>query len=250
MNGGKCMKYKLICCEVFLREACLAIAATSNTVDPEFTPKNAHENSNELRKIIQEKIDSVEKTGGYDAILLGYGLCGNGTAGIAARSIPLVIPRAHDCCTIFLGSKSKFIEYFKDNLSAEWSSTGYMERGGKDSYLRESDTSKLLGLDKAYEEYVEQYGEENAKYLWEMLHPKNESDELIYIKVPETEHLGYLKKLESYAEEIGKRVRVLDGDMRLIRGLVNGDWNEDEYLVVPPGETIKPVYDHDKIITC
>lgn len=243
------MKYKLICCEVFLREACLAIATTPNVVDLEFTPKGAHENSNELRKIIQEKINAVEKTGGYDAILLGYGLCGNSTAGITARSVPLVVPRAHDCCTIFLGSKQKFMEYFKDNLSSEWSSTGYMERGDKDSYLRESDTGKLLGLDKAYEEYVEQYGEENAKYIWETLHPKNESDELIYIKIPETEHLGYLQKLEAYAEEIGKTVKVLEGDMRLIRDLVNGNWNQEDFLVVPPGETVKPVYDYDIIIT-
>jgi len=244
------MKYKLICCEVFLREACLAIVGTPNVVDPEFTPKGAHESSNELRKIIQEKIDTVEKNGGYDAILLGFGLCGNSTAGITARSIPLVIPRAHDCCTIFLGSRHKFMEHFKDNLSAEWSSAGYMERGEKDSYLRESDTGKLLGLDKAYEEYVEQYGEENARYIWETLHPKNESNELIYIKIPETEHLGYLQKLETYAKEIGKTVKVLDGDMRLIRDLVNGDWNQEDFLVVPPGETIKPVYDYDTIITC
>jgi len=244
------MKYKLICCEVFLREACLAIATTPNVVDPEFTPKGAHENSNELRRIIQEKIDAVEKNGGYDAILLGFGLCGNSTAGITARSIPLVIPRAHDCCTIFLGSKHKFMEHFKDNLSSEWSSAGYMERGDKDSYLRESDTGKLLGLDKAYQEYVEQYGEENARYIWETLHPKNENSELIYIKIPETEHLGYLQKLEAYAGEIGKTVKVLDGDMRLIRDLVNGEWNQEDFLVVPPGETIKPVYDYDIIITC
>lgn len=240
------MRFKLICCEVFLREACIAIAGSANTVDPEFTPKGAHEQSDYLRRLIQSKIDAVEQEGGYDAILLGFGLCGNSTAGIKARSIPVVIPRAHDCCTIFLGSKEKFVEYFKDNLSAEWSSAGYMERG--DSYIRETDTGKLLGLDKSYEDLVEQYGEENAQYLWETLHPDFHGNELIFIQIPETAHLGYLEKLKTLADEQGKGVRVLDGDMRLIRGLINGDWNEKEYLVVPPGKEINPVYDQEKII--
>jgi len=239
------MKFKLICCEVFLREACIAIAESPNTIDPEFTPKGAHEQPNFLREVIQSKIDAAEGKG-YDAILLGFGLCGNSAAGLKARSIPLVIPRAHDCCTIFLGSKAKFIEHFKDNLSAEWSSTGYMERG--DSYIRETDTGKLLGLDKSYEDLVEQYGEENARYVWETLHPDFHGDEMIFIQIPETAHLGYVEKLKSLAAEQGKKVRIIDGDMRLIRGLVNGDWSREEYLVVPPGKEIKPVYDQDKVM--
>lgn len=244
------MRFKLICCEVFMREACLAIAETPHVVDPEFTPKGAHENSDHLRELIQNKIDDAEKAGGYDAILLGYGLCGNAAAGLIARSVPLVIPRAHDCCTIFLGSRKKFIEYFSDNLSAEWSSAGYMERGYNDSYLRESDVGKLLGMGKTYEEYVEQYGEENAKYLWETLHPEFSNNELIFIEVPETAHLGYLQKLRDYADQNGKSVRVLDGDMRLIRNLLNCDWSEEEFLVVAPGKHIKPVYDQEKVVDC
>ena len=33
------MRFKLICCEVFFREACFAIAKSIDTVDPEFTPR-------------------------------------------------------------------------------------------------------------------------------------------------------------------------------------------------------------------
>jgi len=241
------MKLKLICCEVFMREVCLAISQTPNIIDPEFTPKGAHEDSDYLRALIQEKIDAVSEADGYDAILLGFGLCGNSTQGIKARSIPLVIPRAHDCCTVFLGSRQKFVEYFKDNLSAEWSSAGYMERG--DSYLRDTDTGKFLGLDKDYEQLVEQYGEENAQYIWETLHPDAHSNELIYIEVPEFAHLGYLDRIRPLAQEQDKTVRVLDGDMRLIRSLVNGSWDEKEFLIVPPGKEIKAVYDQEEIVS-
>ncbi|HHV97165.1 MAG TPA: DUF1638 domain-containing protein [Clostridiaceae bacterium] len=241
------MRYKLICCDVFMRMACLAIANTSNIIDPEFTELGAHENSSRLREILQKKIDDADKTGLYDAILLGYGLCGNSTAGLKARNTPLVIPRAHDCCTIFLGSKEKFLEYFKDNLSAQWSSIGYMERSS--DYLRNTDTGKLLGLDKDYEELVEKYGEENAKYIWETLHPEYNNDEFIYIYIPEFEKLRYPEKAKSVAAKDNKTFKLLKGDMRIINDLINGKWNENDFLIVPPGKEIKAVYDNDRVIS-
>jgi len=244
--GALMMKFKFICCEVFTREACIAIARSPHTVDPEFTPKGAHEKPEYLRNLIQEKIDAADKDAAYDYVLLGFGLCGNAAAGLKARSIPLVIPRAHDCCTIFLGSRSRFVEYFGNNLSSEWSSAGYMERG--DSYIRDTDTGKLLGLDREFEDLVEQYGEENAVYIWETLHPESKSNELIYINTPETSQLGYIEKLRQVAENEGKSLRILEGDMRLINSMVMGEWNEDEYLIVPPGKEIKPVYDMDKVV--
>jgi hypothetical protein len=160
--------------------------------------------------------------------------------------IPVVIPRAHDCCTIFLGSKEKFVEHFKDNLSREWSSAGYMERG--DSYLKDSDTGRMLGLDQSYNDFVEKYGEENAEYLWETLHPKNNDNEIIYIDIPETSHLGYCDKLKNIAKNENKKLRVIQGDMRLIDNLIKGSWNEEEFLLLKPGQTVKPCYDFEKVI--
>jgi len=242
------MRLKLICCEVFLREICHIIADAKNTVDPEFTPKGSHEFPQHLKNIIQEKINAADATGEYDAIILGFGLCGNATEGLKAGKIPLIIPRAHDCCTILLGSRKRFIENFWDNLSAEWSSVGYMERGTSD--FRESSTGKMLGSDKSYEEFVELYGEENAKYIWETLHPNTgEGKELIFIETPETAHLGYLDRIKEIAGKEKRPLRVIQGDTRLLRGLVEGSWDEAEYLIVPPGKQIKAVYDHETVIT-
>jgi hypothetical protein len=244
------MYFKLIACDVFTREVCHCIARSPHTVDVEFTEKGAHEDSDRLRILLQERIDkTAEKGTPYDAILLAYGLCGNATAQLAARNIRLVLPRAHDCCTIYLGSRRRFKELFSDNPSRPFSSAGYMERG--DSYLHDGDTGRLLGLDRSYEDFVAQYGEENAKFIMETLtlsRDANTDNKVIYIDVPETSQEAYASLCRQNAETEGREFIRVEGDIRLIRQLVEGSWSDEEFLIVEPGQRIRAVYDWEEIL--
>jgi len=56
----------------------------------------------------------------HDAIVLAHGLCGEATAGLRAGSIPLVVPRSHDCITIFLGSRDRYTTEFTGNPGTYW----------------------------------------------------------------------------------------------------------------------------------
>jgi hypothetical protein len=174
-------------------------------------------------------------------------LCGNSIVGICSENTPIVIPRAHDCCTLFLGSKELFKQHFGGNPSLEWSSAGYMERG--DSYIWQGSVGKMMGFDKTYEELEDEYGSENASFIWKNLHPENHSSEMIFINIPGTENLGYIDRFKKLAEDSRQSIRIINGDMRLLKGLLSGKWNDEEYLIVPPGNKIKGVYDLDKIIT-
>lgn len=248
------MLLKLIACEVFYREICLCVATSANRVDVEFTEKNAHERSDALRAIVQGKIDAAEAGGvTYDAILLGFGLCGNSVLGVGAKKTRLVLPRAHDCCTIFLGSRKTFTEHFRDNPSLPFSSVGYMERGT--AWIHDASTIQIPGLSKTYQDYVAIYGEENAKYIMETLSSSHEQaltdtkdDRVIFVDIPELSHLGFAEKAEAEAARAGKRFVRLTGDMRLIRGLITGEWSDEEYLVLQPGQKIGGVYDWDRIV--
>ena len=82
-------------------------------VDARFLSKGLHDRgARAMRTGLQIAIDEAEaEAGKYDAIALGYGLCGNGLAGLEARSVPLVLPRAHDCITLLMGSRTEF-EHF------------------------------------------------------------------------------------------------------------------------------------------
>lgn len=242
------MHLKLLACEVFVREASLYIATTPNIVYPEFLPKGAHDEPAELRRLLQTKIEEAEKQASYDAILLCYGLCGNTLEGLKAGRLPLIIPRAHDCCTLFLGSKEKFLQFFGDRLSAKWTSVGYLERNSSSLDGEGPRVHTMLGLDKSYQELVRKYGEENAKYIWETLHPGAEDNELIYIETPETANLGYETKLRETAHCEGKQFTKIEGDASLIRDLINGRWDSKRYLTVQPGEVVRSAYDYDRVI--
>lgn len=244
------MYFKVIACDVFTREICHAVVSSPHTVDLEFTEKGSHDNSEVLNDLIQKKIVAADISGKeYDAVLLGYGLCGNSTRGLSSERSKLIIPRAHDCCTIFLGSKKSFKEHFAENPSRQFTSAGYMERG--DGYLRTSTFSREMGIDKSYEEYAELYGEENARYIMETIDPSVKAgteDSIIYIDIPETAHLDFMHRCRKETEREGKEFIRISGNIRLLKDMIHGNWNADDFLVLEPGECIVPVYDWDEII--
>lgn len=240
------MKLKLIICDVFRREICMAMLNSPHAIFPVFTEKKSHEHPEELRNIIQKEIDNAPKEK-YDYILMGYGLCGNAITGISSREVPLVIPRAHDCCTILLGSRDRLKESFGHRLSCRWRSGGYMESG--EDYLLDNETFRMLWLNTDYQALVEQYGEENAKYLMETMALKDGNDKhTIYIRTTPYKNMGYEEIVTAESKEKGTTLEFLEGDNRLLQMLVDCNWPKEEYLIVPPGHAVAGVYDHEIIM--
>ncbi len=241
------MRIKCIACEVLLREIGLAVADSPHTVDLVFTPKDAHDYSDQLRDAVQREIDAIEEDpAAFDAVVLGYGLCGNGLVGIEARSLPLVLPRAHDCCTLFLGSKMKFEEHFRANPSQPFSAAGYLERSDSVFHV----DGQVGDSARQWEQLVEQYGEDNARYVWETLHPNygSHQDRVVFIDIPETTPRQALEACRMQAEKEQKKFQVLMGSPRLLRALLHGQWDEEEFLYVEPGQRIDGVYDWSEIV--
>ena len=237
------LKLRLLACNALLRELCYLVSRSPNIFDLDFNELDAHRHSESLRALIQHKIDAADGAG-YDAILLGYGLCGNATVGLRAGVTRLVIPRAHDCCTLLLGSRQEFKRHFRDTPSQPFSSTGYGERAT--ALFHEG----LEGgpSDAVYREYVEKYGEENARYIFEaMTAPAHTQNRLVFIDVSETAHLGAAERCEQRARADGREFLRLPGSLELLRKLVDGEWDGD-FLVLEPGQRLAGVYDWDEIV--
>ena len=229
-------RFKLIACEIAFREVCLLAADSRNIIDPVFLRKGLHDlETPDMLAELQREVDAVD-IARYQAILLGYGRCNDGVAGLRAPGIPMVIPRAHDCITFFLGSKERYRQYFDAHPGTFFRTSGWIER---DFVNEERGVMRRLGLDRTREEYVAQYGEENADYILKTLGAWEENyDRMAFIETHVARALDYADQTRQEADERGWRFDSVAGDLELLRRLLDGEWDADSFVVVPPGHTI------------
>jgi hypothetical protein len=190
-----------------------------------------HDEPDKLRREVQKALDNTCDIQGraYDASLLGYGLCSNGIVGLSAE-IPIVVPRGHDCITILLGSKDKYQEYFDSHRGVYWYSTGWIESGKQPSKER---------YEQLLKEYKEKYGDDNAQYLMEVEHTWiKEYNWATYINWGLTNSDEYKKYTKRCAEFLNWNYDELKGSPALMQRLVDGEWDDGEFLVVKPGQKI------------
>jgi hypothetical protein len=238
------VKLKLLACEIFLRELCAAVARSPNRVDVEFLPKGLHDiGADKMRDRLQERIDAVTPSD-YERVLLGYGLCNRGITGLRARELPIVVPRAHDCITLFFGGVARHAAYFAERPGAYFLTTGWIERGTAAGELAPQSISSQLGLDTDYETLVQRYGEDDAKELWaelgDMLHNYRR---IAFIEMGVEPDGRFEKMARDQARAKGWEFEKIAGDAAMLGRLVDGPWQDAEFLVVPPGHRIVDRHD-------
>ena len=227
------------------------MAATPNVIDVEFTDIASHDRPETMRKLLQDKIDAADSCGrDYDAVLLCIGLCGNATVGLTSRLTQLVIPRAHDCATILLGSKKLFKKHFQEMPSQPYSSRGHMEHN------YECDVRCLWTKDALVQkaEYAKRYGEDNAAAIFDVMNPHvahgahGARSRVVYIDIAQTRSDECIAAAQDKATRDGADFVRLKGSLHLIRNLMSGNWYPEDFLVVKPGKTIAGEYDWETII--
>jgi len=237
------MYLRVIACEVLAREVYLAAATSPHTVDVELVAKGLHETPDVLRDQLQRQIDVADEQG-YEAIALAYGLCGNATRGLLARKKPVALVRAHDCITLYLGSRARYEDEFTNHPGTYYYSDGYIERSDRSGSggLVALGASADAKVQQTYAEYVERYGEDNARYLMEVMGAwKEHYKRAAYIGMGIA---GAPTCRERALEEAGRRgweFAELRGDLALIRQLVHVEWGDD-ILVVQPGQRVAASY--------
>jgi hypothetical protein len=240
---------KLFClaCEVLARPLYLCASRSPHIIDIQLMQRGLHNQPANLRTVLQQAVDAASQKS-YDAIVMGYGLCGKATAGLTARQLPLVFPRAHDCITLFLGSRERYSTQFEQFPGTYWYAQDYIERDdGSGGSL--SLGSGLDDGEKAYAEYVEKYGQDNADYLMEIMGAwKQHYNRAAYIDMGVSDGSVVEVKAKEQAARRGWTYERVEGDLMLMRRLLLGEWDKD-FQILQPGQTLTMTYD-ENVISC
>ncbi len=235
------MHLKAIVCQVFTREMEEARLRSPHDVDVEMVTMGLHDLGVQMQPHLQERIDAAD-AGGYDAIVLGYALCGRGTEGLRARKTQLVLPRAHDCIGLLMGSRQRYEAYFADHPGVYYRSPGWVEfqKPGQTLEPAFAASRRTLGERRTLEELVAQYGEENGQYLFEQFNAfRRHYSGLTYISSGIDGEDGFREQARAEAKREGWAFEEVKGSITLLERLVSGQWDAADFLVVPPGASIR-----------
>ena len=234
-------------CEALARSVYAAAAISPHAINIQLFKQGLHNTPKRLNEMLQKEIDGIQDES-YDAILLAFGLCGMATHGIKTMTLPLIIPRAHDCITLYLGSRSRYQEEFSAHPGTYWYSLDYLERNRADSMVALGATSQAT-LDTAYEEYVQKYGKENADYLMEVMGSwQTHYTRAVYIHMEHSQDDTYEELAKEDAIRNGWTFERVQGSRRILNQLIQGEWPEEDFLILQPGYSIIQSMDPEVII--
>jgi len=201
-----------------------------------------HREPHRLNTLIRDEISSAEASNEpLDAILLGYGICSHGTIGITSSRYRIVVPRAHDCITLFLGSKERYLEEFSQAPGTYWFTPGFIS-GGIQPGMSEKYAGVYHQFEENYEKYLEKFGdEETARYIIEHQEQawiKNYSRGA-YVEGGLPGGGALRKKARGFCESRNWNFEEIKGDFSLISELISGNWDTERFLVLEPGQALE-----------
>jgi len=206
-----------------LEAARAEIAAEGVEVD--YLDQDLHRSPEKLKKTLRDYLDGVDP--GYDTIVLGYGLCSNALDGITAPPAGLIIPRAHDCITLFLGARDRYDRAFHDQPGTYYLTPGWLELNRDPLGIVETDYAERVG----YEEGLACMREELAHY------PRFA---LIDTGARPLESL--MTRAEENARVFEKDLVIMSGDPAFFQRLLAGPADSGDFFQVAGGERVRQTH--------
>ena len=244
------MRIKLIGCKLLQRELSSVLATTDNIVDVTLLRQDYHQTPEILRQHLQAEIDAIDDNtsphtndltvNDIDAIGLVYGLCSNAILGLHSKKYKIVIPKAHDCSTLLIGSKEAYADFFQESGGSYVYSRGWIELGINGDEQR---------LEKLRAEYMEKFEDEDTvEYLMSMeTDMLKHYDTATFLNWPGFTPARYEEEVKKIAAEKNWKYKRVDGNNSLLKDLVDGNWSPDRFLIIEPGQEIAASYDEEVI---
>jgi hypothetical protein len=227
---SKPVKMALLACAVFEQEIALHARGAAHIVETRFFEMGLHDHPDQMRALLQKNLEAFEARTDIEVVALAYGLCGLGTAGLQPLRHKLVIPRAHDCITVFLGSKEKYADHQRN------CPTCYYYTPGWNRNRRVPGPEKLEALRV---ELAQKFDADDVEYLLETERAQwAQHNTATYLDLgtdnAETE-AAYARRC---AEWLGWKFERLHGEATLLRDLLWCNWDDARFQTIAPGQRL------------
>jgi hypothetical protein len=220
----------VLACAVF-RNLLETILPPSLNAQVIFLDYGLHTFPKSLKIALQEAVDAIATP---SLVVLGYGLCGNGLAGLRAGPHTLLVPRADDCIAIFLGSYDDYRREFDQHPGTYYLTKGWLESGSDP--LRE------------FEKLIDKYGQATAEWLMDEQY--RHYKRLVFVAHTQADLDHYApqaRRVGEYMARWGVRYEEMLGSDLYLRQLADAtiaaaagrDGSQPEFVRVLPGGELK-----------
>ena len=211
----------IVACKVMEPEL-EAVRAGNPRVFIRYLEQGLHRTPKKMPAAVQAEVDAFTAEHGPARVILGYGLCSNGIAGVRSPG-GIVVPRCHDCIALFLGSTAVYTKTFSERPGTYYLTPGWI-REKKDP----------MGV--CDEEYALKYGQETAQWIM-----NEEIKNYPFIALIDTgcaDPAPLRERAHENCRRFGKQYLEIPGSLAYFERLVNGPWEEDAFFVLGPGEEV------------
>jgi G3E family GTPase len=222
--------YAILACDVFEEELQHLGGSNPPWAALGQLPMGLHDQPDHLRAQVQTTIAGIESNPAIETIALAYGRCGNGLLGVKAERCQLILPQAHDCISILLGSCERHAAILKENPGSYFFSPGWV-RGkrvpgpDRESYLRELYAERYADDPDMIDDLVEADSDTFAQHNC-----------AAYVAI--TDNSAAADYCRNCALHLGWSHWQLEGDPSFLDDLIHARWDDSRFLRIPPGHCI------------
>ncbi len=195
-----------------------------------YLDQNYHRSPHLLPELLQAKITEVQDYA--KQIVLGYGLCSNAVVGLVPPSQGLVVTKAHDCITLFLGSRQKYNQMFKQSPGTYYITPGWIKEQKDPLGMLENEYTPKLGRE------IAEWGARE-----EIKHYSN----ITLIDTKAVDIAPYRERAKENASFFEKEYDEVDGSTEFLRKILFGPYDSKDFFLLEQGEEIKQNWFIDKI---
>jgi hypothetical protein len=141
-----------------------------------------------------------------------------------------VIPRAHDCITVFMGSKEAYAEHQRGCPTCYYYTPGWN---------RERRVPGPDRLEKIKAELAKKFEPDDVEFLLETEREQwVPHDTATYLDLGTADAESEAAYARRCADWLGWKFERIRGDTALLRDLLWGNWDEARFKIVQPGEEL------------